>query len=84
MIILITGLGGTWLVYAGLDSVQATVLSGKVLSQAALDGYLSMSALVPVLHIRVWAWITGITFGLAVMAGLVYAAVQMLQEPAPG
>ncbi len=80
LIILMTGVVVTWLAMRGMDSFQTAVLSGKVLSQSALDGYLSMSALVPVVHIRVWAGITGITFGLGVIAGLVYALIQMLKS----
>lgn len=78
--ILLTGLFGAWLVARGVDAVQGWVLAGKTVPQIALEGYYGMSALVPVLHIRIWALVSAIAFGLAVISGLAYAGWQLLRN----
>ncbi len=86
LMLVLAGFLGAWLAARGLDFVQSGLLAGKTVPQAALEGYYGMSALVPALHIRTWALVSAVAFGLAVIAGLVYAGWQMLkglrQEPA--
>ena len=86
LMIVLVGFLGAWLAARGLDFVQSWLLAGKTVPQAALEGYYGMSALVPALHIRTLALVSAVAFGLAVIAGLIYAGWQMLkglrQEPA--
>jgi len=68
--------GGAWLAALGIVWFQAWLLEGKTLSSTGLQGYYSMSVIVPVLHVRAWALISGITFGMSVLVGLLYACGQ--------
>ena len=78
-IIFLTGVV-TLLAAKGLDNIQAGLLAGKTLPQVALDGYYSMASMVPVLNIRVWAFISAIAFGLPVIVGLIYTLFQSIRE----
>lgn len=83
--VLLGAIFGAWLTANALDSLQSWILSGKTAPQVALEGYYGMSALVPALHIRLWALLSALSFGIAVIAGLIYAAWRVLknirQEP---
>lgn len=80
LVILIAGGLVTYLASQGLDYFQNWLLAGKILTQEALQGYLGMSGMVTALHIRVWAVISAVTFGLPVMAGLVYFVYRFLKD----
>ena len=80
LLILLTGFSITWLAAQGLDYFQNWLLAGNVLYREALEGYLSMSAVVTKLHVRVWAVITAVTFGMSVLAGLIFFFYKFLKD----
>jgi hypothetical protein len=80
--VLLTGAG---VLLAGIVSqalipwLQALATRGSPPPGAPLSGYYGMSAIVPVLHVRLQAWISAFAFGLPTLVGLVYAGWKSLK-----
>ncbi len=71
---------GAGLARWGLIELQAMLLAGRSVSAPPLEGYLGMSAVVPVLHVRVTAWIAALAFGLGLALSLLAAAWAWFKE----
>ncbi len=71
---------GAWLARWGLLRLQAALLVDRSLPGQPLEGYLSMSAVVPALHVRLVAWTVALAFGLGLTLALVSAAWHWMHE----